>query len=98
MRFAARKERIFGSADIERLLEPTLALAKETGLPLWCGEFGALGTTSDSARERWYRDLLGALERHEIAWTVWYYKGDFGIFDGEGRPTLVQLVLSDFLA
>lgn len=98
VRFAARKERIFGSADIERLLEPTLALAKETGLPLWCGEFGALGTTSDSARERWYRDLLGALERHEIAWTVWDYKGDFGIFDGEGRPTLVQRVLSDFLA
>jgi endoglucanase len=98
VRFEARKERVFGPADIERLLEPPLALAKETGLPLWCGEFGALGTTPEPARERWYRDVLAALEKHEIAWTVWDYKGDFGIFDAEGRPTLVQRVLSDFLA
>jgi endoglucanase len=98
VRFAARKERVFSAADVERVIEPTLAMAKETGLPLWCGEFGALGTTSDLARERWYRDLLSALKRHEIAWTVWDYKGDFGIFDAEGRPTLVQRVLSDFLA
>jgi endoglucanase len=98
VRWEARNEAVFAASDIERLLEPTLALAKETGLPIWCGEFGALGTTSDSARECWYRDLLTALEKHEIAWTVWDYKGDFGIFDAAGRPTLVQRVLSDFLA
>ncbi|MHB8060081.1 MAG: glycoside hydrolase family 5 protein [Gaiellaceae bacterium] len=98
VRFAARKERVFTAADVERVIEPALALAKETGLPLWCGEFGALGTTSDLARERWYRDLLSALKQHEIPWTVWDYKGDFGIIDAEGRPTLVQRVLSDFLA
>jgi endoglucanase len=98
VRFAARKERVFNAADVERLLKPALALAKETGLPLWCGEFGALGTTSDAARERWYRDLLTALGRHDIPWTVWDYKGDFGIFDAAGRPTLVQRVLDDFLA
>ena len=98
VRWEARSESVFSASDVERVLEPALALAKKTGLPLWCGEFGALGTSSDSARERWYRDLLGALKRHGIAWTVWDYKGDFGIIDADGRPTLVQRVLSDFLA
>jgi endoglucanase len=96
VRFAARKERVFAPADIERLLKPTLALAGKTGMPLWCGEFGALGTTPDPARERWYRDVLTAFERHGIPWTLWDYKGDFGIFDrNDGSPTFVHRVLSD---
>jgi endoglucanase len=95
VRFAARNERVFGPAEIERLLELPLALAGEMGMPLWCGELGALGTTPDAARERWYRDVLGALARHGIPWTLWDYKGDFGIFDREGRPTFVHRVLSD---
>jgi endoglucanase len=97
VRFAARNERVFAPADIERVLAPALALAKETGLPLWCGEFGALGTTPEPARERWYRDLLSALERHEIAWTIWDYKGDFGIIDAAGKPTLVHDILADYV-
>jgi endoglucanase len=97
VRFAARAERVFAPADIERVLAPALALAKETGLPLLCGELGALATTPEAARERWYRDVLAALAQHKIPWTVWDYKGDFGVFDSEGRPTLVHRVLSDFL-
>ena len=97
LRFACRDERAFAEPDFERVLAPALALAKETGLRIWCGEFGALGTTPESARERWYRDALSALARHEIPWTVWDYKGDFGIFDAKGQPTLVNRALSDFL-
>jgi endoglucanase len=98
VRLEGRGVRVFTEADIERLLEPALALSRETGLPLWCGEFGALGTTSEPARERWYRDLLGALRRHRIPWTVWDYKGDFGIFDLEGRPTPVHRFLSEAIS
>ena len=72
--------------------------AAETSLPLWCGEFGALGSTPEPARECWYRDLLAALKRHEIPWTVWDYKGVFGVFDAEGRPTLVHRVLSEAIS
>ena len=97
-RLEGRGVRVFTEADIERLLEPALALAEKTGLPLWCGEFGALGTTSEPARERWYRDLLGALRRHRIPWTVWDYKGDFGVFDREGRPMPVHRFLSEAMS
>ena len=98
VRFAARDNRVFAAADIERMLAPALTLAAETGLPLWCGEFGALGSTPEPARECWYRDLLAALKRHEIPWTVWDYKGVFGVFDAEGRPTLVHRVLSEAIS
>ncbi|MGD0166766.1 MAG: cellulase family glycosylhydrolase [Gaiellaceae bacterium] len=94
VRFGARNERVFGAPDIERVLAPALALAGETGMPLWCGELGALGTTPDVARARWYRDVLGALDRHGIPWTLWDYKGDFGIFDRAGQPTYVHRILS----
>jgi len=96
LRSEARGVRVFGEAEIERLLEPVLVLRAETGLPLWCGEFGALGTTPDSAREGWYRDVLGVFDRHGIPWTVWDYKGDFGIFDrNDGSPTSVYRILSE---
>jgi endoglucanase len=96
VRVQARRVRVFGEAEIEELLEPVLAKGAETGLPLWCGEFGALGTLPEAVRERWYRDLLGSLERHGIPWTIWDYKGDFGIFDrNDGSPTFVYGVLSD---
>ena len=98
LRYACRNERVFAEQDFERLLAPALALAKATGLALWCGEFGALGTTPEPARERWYRDLLAALKRHEIPWTVWDYKGEFGLFDAEGRPTLVHRMLSESIS
>jgi endoglucanase len=92
----ARGVRVFGEAEIESLLEPVLARREETGLPVWCGELGALGTTPGAARERWYRDLLGALERHRIPWTIWDYKGDFGLFDrNDGSPTFVHRVLNE---
>lgn len=97
VRWEARNEAVFAPPDIERLLEPVLALAEKTGLPLWCGEFGALGTTPAPARERWYRDVLDALARHDISWTIWDYKGDFGIFDAEGRPTSVYEILADYV-
>ncbi len=96
LHWEARRVRVFGEAELEALMEPVLAVAEKAGLPLWCGEFGALGTTPDAARERWYRDVLGYLERHRIPWTIWDYKGDFGIFDrNDGSPTFVHRVLSD---
>jgi len=96
LRQEARGVRVFGEAEIESLLEPVLAVGERTGLPLWCGELGALGTTPDHARESWYRDVLGAFERHGIPWTLWDYKGDFGIFDrNDGNPTLVHRVLDE---
>lgn len=96
VRRTAGGERVFTATDMERVLEPALAVAKASGLPLWCGEFGALTSTPEPARERWYRDVISTLARHGIPATVWNYKGsEFGVFDDAGRPTLVHRALQE---
>ena len=46
-------------------------------------EFGVYGAAATrSSRAAWLRDVRKALEAHAIGWTVWEYRGGFGI-DGE---------------
>jgi endoglucanase len=98
VRSACRNERVFSAANIEQAFAAALALARETGVPLWCSEFGALHHTPEPARERWFRDVLATFDRHRIPWAVWDYKGDFGVFDAEGRPTPVHRMLSEAIS
>jgi endoglucanase len=56
--------------------------AAQYGLPLYCGEWGALSTIDEESRFNWYRDMRFILEKNGIAWANWDYKGGFGIVDG----------------
>lgn len=69
----------------EKLAKP-LALAKRTGLPLYCGEWGCLDTVPREARLAWYRDLVATLARHDVGWATWDYKGSFGLRKSNGEP------------
>jgi endoglucanase len=91
-RAAARDMRVCEGVDA--VIAPAVETARTAGLPLWCGEFGALPTSPWEIRERWYRDALDAFERHGIAWTSWDYKGDFGLFTGDGDPTAIHALLT----
>jgi endoglucanase len=92
-RAAARQIRVFNG--VEAVIAPAVEAARAAGLPLWCGEFGALPTIPPAIRERWYCDALDAFARHGIAWTSWDYKGDFGLFTSEGEPTAIHPFLAD---
>jgi endoglucanase len=56
-------------------------------VPLFCGEFGAYKPNSnDTDRVRYYQTVSECLENNGIAWTMWDYKGGFGIFEaGSGE-------------
>jgi endoglucanase len=81
--------------ELERRLAKPLAQARETGLPLYCGEWGALPSVPPEDRLRWYHDLRSVLETHGIAWANWDWKGGFGIVsrDGHVDEGLVQALL-----
>lgn len=64
---------------IRKSLAKPLALAKKSGLPLYCGEWGCLPTMSRESRIAWYRDVLSVLEENRIGWAIWDYKGGFGL-------------------
>ncbi len=78
--------RHFDRQSIVELIQKPLALAKKTGLALYCGEWGCLPTVPPEDRLAWYRDARSVFEEHGIGWANWDYKGSFGIVDQEGNP------------
>jgi endoglucanase len=66
---------------MEQQLAPALKRSAELNLPLWCNEFGVINRTDDKIRKAWYRDFLSVLGKHNIPWTNWDFKGEFGLFD-----------------
>ena len=44
---------------------------------------------------QWYRDVRANLEKHNIAWANWDYKGGFGVVARDGRPNrdLIEALL-----
>jgi endoglucanase len=78
--------RVYDRDVLASLIERPRALAAQTGLPLYCGEWGALVNAPRADRLRWYADVRSMLEKHGVAWAAWDYKGGFGIVDDDGRP------------
>ena len=54
--------------------------AKEHHAPLTCNEFGVYRNFSHPEyRARWIEDVRSALEQNHIGWTMWDYRGGFGV-------------------
>ena len=85
----ATENRFYDADEMEKDMALPLEVARRTGLPLYCGEFGVYHAAPDDIRLRWYRDFVGVLEKHHIAWGNWDYRGGFGLIDAQGRETAV---------
>lgn len=69
---------------LEARISEALKLREQTGLPLYCGEFGAITDAPADERALWYQDLCRLMEKHDIAYANWNYKSDnFGIIDAK---------------
>jgi len=66
--------------------------AKSNNVPLICNEFGAYRRVTDSeSRMNWIRDVRTALEADSIGWTMWDYRGGFGVvWKEDGQPAKVD--------
>jgi len=54
--------------------------AKAHQVPLTCNEFGVYRNFSNPGdRVRWIEDVRTALEANNIGWTMWDYRGGFGV-------------------
>lgn len=69
----------------KRILKP-IKFASKHGLPVYCGEWGALKTTPESTYLAWYKDIRRILEKHKVGWTIWDYRGGFGIVNQDRQP------------
>jgi len=71
-----------------------LAVARRTGLPLYCGEFGVINLAPQAVRRAWYRDVIAVFDEFGIAWANWDYKEEeFGLINSTGQSTGIAEVM-----
>ncbi len=59
--------------------------ARRRNVPLICNEFGAYREhTKADDRARWLAAVRTALEKNHIGWTMWDYRGGFGVVRAQG--------------
>lgn len=65
---------------IRMLIDEAAAWARSHNVPLLCDEFGVYRQYADpESRAHWIRDVRTALEADGIGWTMWEYRGGFGV-------------------
>ena len=72
---------------VHEWLDIAAAFRMQRQVPLLCGEFGVYIPNSDNQeRIYWYNVVRSYLEQKGIVWTIWDYKGGFGLFEkGSGE-------------
>lgn len=80
------------ATHIRLLIDEAAAWGKANNVPLICNEFGAHRAKTDPpARMAWIHDVRSALEADGIGWTMWDYRGSFGVvFKQNGQPATVD--------
>ncbi len=66
---------------VEQTFLERTAYMRETGTPIWVGEFGPVYTgdaTKDEQRYRLLEDQLEIIDRYDASWALWTYK-DIGL-------------------
>jgi aryl-phospho-beta-D-glucosidase BglC (GH1 family) len=65
---------------IGALIASVAAWGESRGVPVYCGEFGALKEHSQPAdRARYLHDVRQAAEANHIGWAMWDYQDSFGV-------------------
>jgi aryl-phospho-beta-D-glucosidase BglC (GH1 family) len=77
---------------IRLMIDEAAEWGKSNNVPLICNEFGAYREYADAgSRMNWIRDVRTALEADGIGWTMWDYRGGFGVvFKEDGQPAKVD--------
>lgn len=66
---------------VRQLIDIAVAFKTQRNVPLFCGELGAyIPNSKDADRARWYEAVRIYMEQKGIPWTMWDYKGGFGLF------------------
>jgi aryl-phospho-beta-D-glucosidase BglC (GH1 family) len=84
---------------IRLLVDQTAAWAKANHVPLICNEFGVYRPYADAAsRMNWIHDMRAAFEADGIGWTMWDYRGGFGVvWKQDGQPAKVDAAVVEAL-
>lgn len=66
---------------VRQLIDIAVAFKTQRNVPVFCGELGVyIPNSKDADRMRWYEAVRIYMEQKGIPWTMWDYKGGFGLF------------------
>lgn len=68
-------QRTYDKNVLETSLLKGINMAKRLGAPIFIGEFGTMSTVKDPSRSNWYRDVVSILNKHQVPYTSFDYKG-----------------------
>jgi len=73
-------------AAVQSALDIAINFSESRGVPVFCGEFGVYIPNSDNqSRVNWYDGVAGYLSEQNISWTIWDYRGGFGVYEEGGN-------------
>jgi hypothetical protein len=77
---------------IRLMVDEAAEWGKANTVPLICNEFGAYRQFTDAvSRANWIHDVRTALEADGIGWSMWDYRGGFGVvWKEDGQPAKVD--------
>jgi endoglucanase len=70
----------FGKDRLEKFYQPWIDLAR-SGVGVHCGECGCWNKTPHDVFLAWFGDVLEVLTANKIGYSLWNFKGDFGILN-----------------
>ena len=74
------------AAWIKNALDIAIDFSETRDVPIFCGEFGVYIPNSDNqTRVNWYDIVANYLTEHQISWTIWDYRGRFGVYEQGGN-------------
>jgi len=84
---------------VRLLIDAAANGGKTNGVPLICNEFGVYRKVApETSRMQWIHDVRTALEANGIGWTMWDYRGGFGVvWKEDGKPARVDEKVVDAL-
>ena len=69
-------------AKVKELINIAIKFRDERNVTIFCGEFGVyIPNSPPEDRVSWYGLVPGYLSENNIPWTMWDYKGGFGLFE-----------------
>jgi endoglucanase len=76
-----------GTVDrVKQLIDIAINFRNSRNVNIFCGEFGVyIPNSANTDRTYWYGAVRQYFENNNIPWTIWDYKGSFGLFNKDSN-------------
>jgi aryl-phospho-beta-D-glucosidase BglC (GH1 family) len=87
-------DRPVNKVTLEEYMLHAVTFRDKRGVPVYCGEFGAIRNADPESRARYYHDIVDLFDKYAIPYAAWNYKGRaFAVVDSETGEPVSQEIL-----